>query len=289
MMTIRLFIKRHPVLTYYVLTFVISGGLALIVMGPAGFLGAQEAPETTLVLAGALGLAGPSVAGILLTGLVYGRAGLRNLLSRFLRWRVGVRWYAVALLTAPLLNTVILLGLSLASPAFLPAIVTATDKTSLLLSGIVTGLTVGFFEELGWTGFAIPELRRSYGVLSTGLIVGLLWGVWHFPLFAGSAFSSATVPPTLYLAVLLFSWLLPYRVLMVWVYDRTESLLVAMLMHVTITANASFILRTPALSEVQAVISLLVWAAVLWVFVAVVAVATRGQLSQQPPPRMLAS
>ena len=41
--------------------------------------------------------------------------------------------------------------------------------------GIVGGLVVGFFEELGWTGFAIPTLMRlRYGVLGTGLIVGVL-------------------------------------------------------------------------------------------------------------------
>ena len=110
-------------------------------------------------------LAGPSVAGILLTGLVSGKAGLRELLSRLLKWRVGARWYAVALLTAPLLVTAVLLALSLISPVFLPAIVTTDDKAALLLSGIAAGLAGGFFEELGWTGFAIPRLRRRYGVL----------------------------------------------------------------------------------------------------------------------------
>lgn len=64
--------------------------------------------------------AGPSVAGILLTGLVDGRTGLRGFRSRLLRWRVGGRWYAVALLAAPLLVTAVLLTLSRFSPEFLP-------------------------------------------------------------------------------------------------------------------------------------------------------------------------
>jgi hypothetical protein len=46
-------------------------------------------------------LVGPSAAGLLLTGIVYGRAGFRDLLSRLLKWRVSLRWYAIALLTAP--------------------------------------------------------------------------------------------------------------------------------------------------------------------------------------------
>lgn len=181
MMNIKAFIKRHPVLTYYVLTFAISwGGVLLVIGGRSGIPGTtwQTDPRLPFVILALL--AGPSVAGILLTGLVYGRAGLRELLSRLLRWRVGARWYAVALLTAPLLMTAILFALSLLSPEFLPAIVTTDDKASLLLLGIAVGLGGGFLEELGWTGFAIPGLRQRHGVLATGLIVGVLWGAWHF-------------------------------------------------------------------------------------------------------------
>ena len=93
---------------------------------------------------------GPSVAGILLTGLVYGRAGLREFLSRLIRWRVSARWYAVAFLTSPLLITVILFAFSRTSPVFIPGIVTTDDKATLLMSGIVAGLAAGVIEELGW-------------------------------------------------------------------------------------------------------------------------------------------
>lgn len=277
MTAINAFIKRHPVLTYFILTFAISWGCILIVIGPGRFLGTREIPEALLPLVYLATLAGPSVAGILLTGLVDGKAGFRELGSRLLRWRVSVYRYAVALLTAPLLITAILFALSLTSSSFLPAIVTAGNKASLLLTGIVMGLVVAFFEELGWTGFAIPRLRRGYGVVSTGLMVGFLWGAWHFPLFAGSGSSSGTLPPTLYVAVLLFSFLPPYRVLMVWLYERTGSLLVVMLMHAPLAAS-QLILIPPALSGIQVVTYDLVLAAALWVFVAAVAVTTGGRL-----------
>ena len=42
----------------------------------------------------------------------------------------------------------------------------------------MAGLMVGIFEELGWTGFAIPRLRLRYNVFTTGIIVGLVWGAW---------------------------------------------------------------------------------------------------------------
>jgi membrane protease YdiL (CAAX protease family) len=279
MTTIKAFIKRHPVLTYFALTFAISWGGILMVIGPGGILGTKEVSEGLMPFVYLATLLGPSLAGILLTGLVDGRAGFRELLSRLLRWRVGARWYAVALLTAPLLITATLFVLSLTSPVFLPVIVTTDDKVSLLLTGIVMGLVVGFFEELGWTGFAVPRLRLRYGGLTTGLIAGLLWGAWHFPLFSGSVSSSGALPPALYLSVLLFSFLPAYRVLMVWVYDRTGSLLVAMLMHAPLAAS-QLILIPLAISGVQVVTYDLVFAAALWVFVAAVAVANRGQLER---------
>jgi len=283
MTTIEAFIKRHAVLTYFILTFAISWGCILIVIGPGGFLGTKKISEVLLPFVYLATLAGPSVAAILLTCLINRRAGFRELGSRLLRWRVGVHWYAVALLTAPLLITATLFALSLTSSVFLPAIVMADDKASLLLTGIVMGLVVGFFEELGWTGFALPKLRLRYGVLTTGLIVGLLWGAWHFPLFSGSGNSSGVLPPALYLTVLLFSFLPPYRVLMVWVCDRTGSLLVAMLMHVPLAAS-QLILIPLAISGVHVVTYDLVFAAALWVIVAVVARANGGQLSRQLLP-----
>jgi hypothetical protein len=109
--------------------------------------------------------------------------------------------------------------------------------------------------------------------------VGLLWGAWHFPLFSESASSSGALPPVLYLSVLLFSFLPAYRVLMVWVYDRTGSLLVAVLMHAPLAAS-QMILIPPAISGVQVVTYDLVFAAALWVVVAVVAVVNAGQPSR---------
>jgi uncharacterized protein len=215
---------------------------------------------------------------ILVIALAFGRVGLRDLRSRLFRWRVGIRWYAVALLTAPLLETAILYALSLTSQAFLPTIITAEDKASLLVGGLVVVLLGPFFEEIGWTGFATPELRKRHGVLATGLIVGLLWGVWHVPFYA--AIDSGAVPPALNVAVIVFFWLLPYRVLMVWVYDHTKSVLLAVLMHVSLNAY-TFFLPSPARAGVPDLIFSLAFGATLWVVVAAVAAADRRKLSRR--------
>ena len=108
---------RHeaPGATYFALTFAVSWAGVLLVVGPGGIPGTVERFMTVGPVMYLAMLAGPSVAGLLMTGLVSGRAGFRELLARLLKWRVGGRWYAVALLTAPLLVMAVSLALSLLS------------------------------------------------------------------------------------------------------------------------------------------------------------------------------
>ncbi|MEZ4726935.1 MAG: hypothetical protein R3E79_07360 [Caldilineaceae bacterium] len=143
MTTIRTFIKRHAVLTYYAVVFTISWGGLLILAGPGGVPGTAAQVEALFPFMLVILFAGPSIAGPLLTMLIDGRAGLRDLRARLLRWQVGARWYVVALLFAPFLVTAVLLVLSLFSPAYLPGILNSSNKLSLLLFGIAWGLLGG--------------------------------------------------------------------------------------------------------------------------------------------------
>ena len=283
MKTIKAFISGHPLLSFYALAFAITwGGLIMVVGGPSKILGSPDLLGTRFAFVMLAWLAGPSVASVLMTGLVYGRKGLRDLFARMTRWHVGARWYAVSLLTAPLLVTAILFALSLSSPDYLPTILTTSDKGALLLQGIVGTFVGGIFEELGWTGFATPTLlrRMRYGVLATGLFVGVLWGVAHLPLYYWGA--SGDLSGAFLLAVVaanVLAWFPPYRVLMVWVYDRTESLLLAMLMHGSATGSLVIL---ASLAGMALFTFLLAFGAVLWVVVGAVALAKGGRLSRQP-------
>jgi hypothetical protein len=101
MKTIKAFIKSHPLSSYFALAFAISwGGMLLIIGGPGAIPATAEDTTKLFPAVYLVTVAGPSLAGILLTGLTGGWAGLRELGSRLLKWRVGARWYAVALLTA---------------------------------------------------------------------------------------------------------------------------------------------------------------------------------------------
>jgi membrane protease YdiL (CAAX protease family) len=268
MRIVEAFLERHPVLAYFGLTFILSwGGVLLVIGGPAGMTGGKAQDNPLFPLAVLAMLAGPSVTGILLTGLIDGKRGLRACQSRLLKWRVGGRWYAIALLAAPLTATATTLSLSFVSPEFLPGLIVADDKMALLLLGLAVGVAAGFFEELGWTGFAIPQLRRHYGVMGTGLIVGLLWSGWHLLVVIwGMGNRAGTVPLGVFVIVDGLAGLPVFRVLMVWVYDRTESLLLSMLMHVSLTATV--LILTPQTTGIRLLTYGLAFAAAVWLAVA---------------------
>ncbi len=129
MITIKTFIKRHPVLSYYALTFAISWGAIFTLIGSRGIPETKEQFNMMLPAAIIAMLGGPSIAGLLLTSIVDGRSGFRELRSKLLKWRVGVRWYAMALLVAPFVLAVSLIAFSLISPRdFLQAYSQSTIK-----------------------------------------------------------------------------------------------------------------------------------------------------------------
>src|SRR5512143_4301077 len=96
------FVRRHPLLSYVLLVFAISWGGILIVLANGGFTpGGAEGQKQFLLMYLAM-LLGPGLAGVLLAGVIYGRVALRAHVTQMLRVRVGARWYAAALLIAPL-------------------------------------------------------------------------------------------------------------------------------------------------------------------------------------------
>lgn len=286
-------LQRHPAATYFILTFAISWGGVLLAIGGAPISGTAPSGDPRFAYAVLAMIAGPSLAGILLTALVYGRKGLREYGQRLIRWRVDARWYAVALLSAPILWSATLLVLSQFSPTFLSGVLTTNDRAARVLVGLTVALAAGVFEELGWTGFAIPQLRRRYSVFATGFIVGALWGAWHLltNVLWASGVTTGALPLHVFLPASVLSLLaggLPaFRVLMVWVYDRTQSVLVAMLMHVSVTASV-LILDPEQLTGEAMLTYAFGLAAAVWAAVAVVAVLDSRQGWQQPQWRRAA-
>ena len=213
---------RHPLLGYFVLTYGISWGGILVVLGATGFdLTVLRPLDTGLIFVSML--LGPSIAGLTMTALLEGRAGLRELRSRLLRWRVASRWYALALLTLPLLMLAVLWPFSL----FADAVFAPRFQWPLL--GI--GLVAGAFEEIGWTGFASPRLLSRQRPFMAGLSLGLVWATWHVLVDFRqnhSAMGLGWVVWLMQFAVLYLASLTAYRILMTWMFAQTRSLLLAL-------------------------------------------------------------
>ncbi len=241
METVRAFVRRYPVLTFFALAF----GVSWVAWTPyvLGNTGLNVEPDFQLPtgvagqLAGMLPGAylGPLGAAFIVTSLVEGRAGLRQWAKRLVRWRVGRRWYIAILLLVPasiVLATLpvpgALTGLAMpgwqVAAAFLP----------LLILQIVTTAAA---EEPGWRDFALPRLQERFGPLLGTSILGVLWGCWHLPLFLtewGGTDKSWTHP------VLFVLSCVPLSIVMTWIFNRTgQSLPIVMFFHATINTTYS--------------------------------------------------
>jgi uncharacterized protein len=251
MVAIRETIKRHPLKSYFLLAYLIPWCAILALVGVDGLRSGDLSMSRGMLVWLAM-LAGPSVAGILMTATVAGKEGLREFGARLRRWRVGGRWY-LTLLVAPSAGLVTVVVLTAFSSDFTPMLVTEGSVTVLVVMfvALVAGASI---EELGWTGFATPRITAAFGFFASGLMLGSLHGAWHF-LADLSGRGDAGI---YYLPRFVVFWLvglIVLRFLMLWVYEHTESLLLGQLIHASYTAPL-FILTPVGMSGAQ---SLLFW------------------------------
>ncbi|HEX6483100.1 MAG TPA: CPBP family intramembrane glutamic endopeptidase [Ktedonobacteraceae bacterium] len=271
-MHIKRSMQRHPLVTYFGLAYLLSYGGFVVLVGPKLLRGQPMQPTDAFILFPMI-VVGVCLAGIALTGITGGARGLRDLFSRIGRWRVGTRWYAVALLTAPVLILVVLLIFrSLISPVFAP---------NLLLLGIPFGLLPGLFEEVGWTGYAFPRMWVKRSPLSASLFLGVLWGLWHAPVvdYLGAATPHGVYWAPFFLAFIAI--LTAMRVLIAWVYSNTNSVLLAQLMHASSTGFL-IILSPSHVSPGQETLWYAVYATVLWLVVALIVMRYGTNLVRRP-------
>jgi membrane protease YdiL (CAAX protease family) len=120
----------------------------------------------------------PAIAAIVIVAYHSGRSGLRRYFSRLLLWRCSPAWYIFLMLGIPLLfiGGAAIKGNLLAEP--LPF-----SSFKALLMALILMAIKGPIEEFGWRGFALPLIQRKFAPIWAGLMVGIIWGVWHFPAF----------------------------------------------------------------------------------------------------------
>src|SRR5579864_9388596 len=178
---------NHPITSYFLITFAISWAAAFALVGPK-LLRGEPIPKFSGILMFPAMLVGPVASGILLTRLLDGRTGIRKLLSSIIRVRFAPAWFSIILLPPAAVLAVLLILRTFVSPAFAP---------NHFFLGVVFGIPAGFFEEIGWTGFAFPKMQARFGTLKAGVLLGLLWSAWHLPVidFLGAASPHGTYLP----------------------------------------------------------------------------------------------
>jgi membrane protease YdiL (CAAX protease family) len=278
-----------PIVAFFVLAYAIAWGGWLVlgaiarqsgVDDTAAFLAQAEALQFEGVALAAPGWAvylltrlldfAFSISGMIMIAFTSGAAGLRLLGRRLLRWRIGLRWYALGLL--PLLLYLVAALVAGAAPVF------TSDTLPRILFSAEAGLLVSLFlrgafgEELGLRGFALPRLQTTMTPFRASLVIGLLWGLWHLPVLLGRDTVSLV-------AFLLLSFGLAF--IFTWLFDGSGgSLIPGLLFHATQNWEEGFETVFPALAgsdwELLSTLALLVVG-----MVAAVVVWRRGARWQQ--------
>ncbi|MEG3614694.1 type II CAAX endopeptidase family protein [Isoptericola haloaureus] len=235
----------HPVAAFVVLAYAISWTLWVPVV-----VGAGGAVAQVLFVVGGLG---PAVSALLVTRRI--GAPLGPWARQIVRWRVPLRYYLYALGLPALLFAIVNVELAIVGQEIDLALL--GDRLPAYLMTFLAVATIGGgFEEPGWRGFALPRLQERFAPLAATCLLALVWGVWHLPLY-GLGFVGPMVFAFYY----------------TWLYNRTGSVLLCILLHGSFTpALDHLVLRADNLAVDVAIGATLVAGAVVLVVV------TKGRL-----------
>jgi membrane protease YdiL (CAAX protease family) len=217
------FVKKYPALSLFVLAMILGTAPSLAVA--AGLLPTGATQLSAL---------SASTAAIILAAIEGRKGGVRELLGRFLIWRVGIQWWAFALLfmIIPAVAALYLFPLFGGPPVDWSGL---RPLYSVVPSIIILTIFAGMGEEFGWRGFALPRLQARHNALVSSLIIGVLWGLWHIPLYfvAGTSqydwrMAGGFLPTFLGYTLFVIAWSIQYT----WVFNNTKgSLLLAAVVH----------------------------------------------------------
>ena len=221
-------ISRIPLSGYLLLTF----GSAWLIWMPllfaeyAGF--PLPVPPIVLIVSGSFT---PSLAALFLSWRTSGRPGLRRLLGQVAIWRVSPIWYVFAIL-GPALVMLLATGGDVLLGGKVPDYVPFGIRWLIVPVNFFLVFLIGgpLGEEFGWRGLALPALEARFSPAWASLLLGVIWTVWHLPLFFISASAQHSLPFGLFALLTL-----PLCILLTWVYHGSgESLLLVMLLHAAV-------------------------------------------------------
>ena len=283
--TIRRLVARHPATAFLVMAFGFGWASLIPILLSENGLGVVpiELPLTLVqTLATVLGLALPA---FLVTAATGGKEGVRDLLGRMLRWRVGMRWYLIALFGLPV--TVLLAAIPFLGVAPLEAL---AQNWGLLFTVFLPGVILPFlhtnlWEELGWTGYLQSALQDRRGPLLASIMVAPFFALFHLPAMfvsgwiADEGYSLSQFPAALVQVGVLAVFAIFFRVLIMWLYNVTgRSVLMVGLFHSAFNMVSGQQVMPELLPGLN---SNLLVAAVVAVLAVGLAVSARGRLGRE--------
>jgi membrane protease YdiL (CAAX protease family) len=281
--------KRYPLVIFFILACVISWAImvpAFIISEQRGYLlpgsttfgaltrtGFQDQSHILLAIFGSFSSYGPLIAAVIMAGL---EGTLRDWWTRVTYWRVGARGYLdllllILLIFLPFLAVGLMLG-PIPSRGLLNA------PLVFFLPYLLYELLTSGMEEPGWRGYALPRLQERYSAKKSALIVGLVWGLWHWPAFIplyfkilnqpGSSAPAAVIQAAIQALAYIFTTILAASFIQTWLFNRTKSAFPNLLLHGGSNAIGGYllaILPSPAMGMVYAIIRWII-AIILMVF-----------------------
>lgn len=211
--------SKHSILTWLFLLFGLTSlGVAILLM-------TNVDPAVDFSPAIIINAYAPPVSALLATMIFFKLAGVKDLLRGVLRWRVGLKWYALAILGP--LALVLLSNILYMAVGGTPDWKTFFDASIILIG--IGPIIAGCFEEIAWRGFGQRLLQQRYAALTAAILIGIAWATWHlWPLFAPGGFEQFTFADIVQTYVRLIATAIIYA----WIYNSTKgSLLIVMLAH----------------------------------------------------------
>ena len=223
------FIRKHPLGAYFLFFFTVGWGIGFIpVVAHAAWgteLPFQPFAIATTLIAGLL----PAV---VITRIVDGPEGVEALKRRVLRVRASFGWYAVALVAAPAVAS-LLAGLALGVPEVGSSTLATALLAGLVLQTVLVFVTINFAEEIGWMGFVQARLQDRHGPVRAAVFTAPLFALQHLPGMVGLGAALIIALPAFMVLTIGF------RFAMGWIYNGTQSLFLVGLAHAASNGVAS--------------------------------------------------
>lgn len=226
--TVRSWIDHHRLVSFVLISYAFTWVVQAIVVATG-----LEASWTQSILIGFGGFGPPVGAAVVIRA---SGGDLRKWVGQFFHWRVGARWWVIALgLPFFLLGSGVVLFVVLGGPIDLRSFPFPGIYLFVLAWGTVWG---GGQEDLGWRGFMLPLLQDRHSALVSSLVVGAAWAGWHLPLFLNTATTHGGWP--LSQQLIWITSIMAGSILWTWMYNSTGSVLTVAVFHAGVNGIGVF-------------------------------------------------